>query len=238
MTDDLAIIRLPDPAIATGYRDALSQRAHFTVDDLGDGIAAIAPGAGAGSTEAHFQLHKLCDGASDLSAAATWKPLRDYPPAKELIRGASRVHEPDARVWRACPRCSWRNVEGELVAFNLAAMGAAQTDELPALLGRELPALFGQFPKGSLWLVSVSPVLQARLAVGRAQFAFELTPDIPLGTDMEELKALTGVGLGSGVDQMSAMRLPLPRAVACGPWSRVSSTPAGTSVPFRRRSWI
>ena len=100
-------------------------------------------------------------------------------------------------------------VEGELVAFNLAAMGAAQTSELPDLLAGNLPALFGQFPKGSLWHVSVSDVLLARLAFGRAQFAFQLTPDIPIGPEMEVLSGARDLGMSAGVHFAGAISLPL-----------------------------
>jgi hypothetical protein len=55
----------------------------------------------------------------------------------------------------------------------------------------------------------VSDVLLSRLAFGRAQFALQLTPDIPLGPEMERLRAASELGLGAGVDFSGVMTLPL-----------------------------
>ena len=67
-------------------------------------------------------------------------------------------------------------MEAEIVAFSLAAMGAAETGELKSLLLSNLPSLFEQFPNGSLWQVSVDAVLLAGLAFGRAQLASRSPP--------------------------------------------------------------
>lgn len=198
MLDDVAVIRLPDPQLAPGFRQSLTQLSRFAVADLGDGIATVAPAEGAGGMAQHFELHKLCDAASDLDNPATWTVLRANPP---------RATAPDPAAFRDrmiklgdALREQRPGVEGEMVAFNLAAMGAAQTGELPALLAGNLKPLFGQFPKGSLWLVTVSQTLLARLAFGRAQFAFQLTPDIPLGEEMDRLSAASALGMTSGID--------------------------------------
>ncbi len=207
MPDDVALIRMPDPQAAPGYREALTAMAHFAVSDFGEGIVAVAPSEGAGATATHFELHKVCDAQSDLADPSTWAALRANPPRKSredavefrndmIARGDElRKHNP--------------GVEAEMVAFRLAALGAAQTGELPELLGGNLTALFGQFPSASLWLVTVSDVLLARLAFGRAQFAFQLTPDIPVGQEMEQLRASSELGMGWGVDFTAVMTTPL-----------------------------
>ena len=91
----------------------------------------------------------------------------------------------------------------------VAAIGAAETGELEALLLSNLPPLFEQFPHGSLWQVSVDAVLLARLAFGRAQLAFELTPDLPLGEEMEQLRAFSELTMTRGVDFGAIMNVPL-----------------------------
>jgi hypothetical protein len=207
MPDEVALVRMPDPQLAPGYRRSLGELSHFTVADLGGGIVAVAPAEGAGGTAEHFGLHKLCDAGSDLADAETWSKLREHPP---------RATAEDPRAFRQrmialgeLVRERRPGVEGEMVAFNLAAMGAAQTGELPDLLAGNLEPLFTQFPQGSLWQVTVSPVLLARLAFGRAQFAFQVTPDIPIGPEMERLSGASGLGLGAGVDFAGAMTVPL-----------------------------
>ncbi len=65
------------------------------------------------------------------------------------------------------------------------------------------------FPDGSLSQVSVDSVLLARLAFGRAQLAFELTPDVPIGEEMEQLRAFSELPLTRGVDFGAIMDVPL-----------------------------
>jgi hypothetical protein len=207
MPDPVVLIRMPDPEAAPGYRESLTGGSHFAVADLGAGIVTVAPSEGAGMTAEHFQLHRLCDAESDLADPQTWQPLRDHPPRRTAADAAAFRDRmvalgDDVRAKRP-------GIEGEMVAFRLAAMGAAQTGELPELLAGNLGPLLAQCPGGSLWQVTVSDVLLSRLAFGRAQFALQLTPDIPLGPEMEQLRGASGLGLGAGVDFMSAMTVPL-----------------------------
>jgi hypothetical protein len=198
---------MPDAQAAPGYREALTAMAHFAVSDFGDGIVAVAPAEGPGSTAAHFQLHKVCDAQSDLADSSTWATLRANPPRQSRTDAVAFRNEMIARGDEVRERNP--GVEAEMVAFRLAALGAAQTDELPELLTGNLTALFGQFPCASLWQVTVSDVLLARLAFGRAQFAFQLTPDIPVGEGMEQLRASSELGMGWGVDFTAVMTMPL-----------------------------
>jgi hypothetical protein len=166
MSDDVALVRMPDPVLAPGYKASLGGLSHFSVADLGAGIVTVAPAEGAGQTAKHFELHRLCDAGSDLDDPATWRTLRENPP---------RATEADPAGFRARMIALGNEVQEEnsgiaadMVAFNLAAMGAAQTGELPQLLKANLPALFGRFPGGSLWQVTVSGALLARRSDARS----------------------------------------------------------------------
>jgi hypothetical protein len=100
-------------------------------------------------------------------------------------------------------------VESEIVAFALAAFGAGQAGDLDELLKVNLPPLFQQFPDGSMWQITVSDVLLARFAFARAQLAFQMTPDLPLGEEMEQLRAFSDLSLTSGIDVSAVIKLPL-----------------------------
>lgn len=207
MPDAVALVRMPDPQAAPGYRQSLAEGSHFTVADLGGGIVTVAPAEGAGMTAEHFRLHMICNAQSNLADPATWTALREHPPrvtADDPVAFRDRLIALGDDVREKRP-----GLEGELVAFKLAAMGAAQTGELPSLLAGNLASLFDQCPEGSLWQVTVSDVLLSRLAFGRAQFALQLTPDIPLGPEMEQLRGAYELGLGAGVDFSGVMTVPL-----------------------------
>jgi len=207
MPDPVALVRTPDPQAAPGYRQSLTVGSHFAVSDLGSGIVTVAPAEGAGMTAQHFQLYKLCDAQSNLTDPATWTGLRAHPPratAEDPVAFRDRMIALGDAVREKRP-----GLEGEMVAFKLAAMGAAQTGELPELLAANLGPLFGQCPMGSLWQVTVSDVLLWRLAFGRAQFALQLTPDIPLGQEEGQLRGASELGVGAGVDFSAVMTVPL-----------------------------
>jgi hypothetical protein len=208
MPELIALVRLPAATLAPGYRQSLSARSHFKVEDVEAGVVGVAPYEGAGGVASHFSLTRICDAETDLAKPDVWEPIRRNPP-----RRRSDV-DPVAYRDRLLARGSEilaRNssVEAEIVAFSLAAMGAAETGELESLLLANLPPLFEQFPRGSLWQVSVDAVLLARLAFGRAQLAFELTPDLPLGEEMEQLRALSELTMTRGVDFGAIMNVPL-----------------------------
>lgn len=134
-----------------------------------------------------------------------------------------------------------RTVQAEIAAFSLMALGAAETGDIEDLLAANLPPLFTQFPNGSLWLVSVSDALMARLAFGRTQLALQLTPDMPVGPDMEQLRAFSDLTLTRGVDFGAIMGVPL---LALSPSALGFLTPAlphtlvfcfGDGVELRQR---
>ncbi len=99
------------------------------------------------------------------------------------------------------------STESEVAAFGLAALGAAQAGDLPDLLAANLPALFEQFPGGELWYLTVSELLLARLAFARAQLAFGLTPDMPIGPEMEQLRAFSDLTLSKGIDLTATLKI-------------------------------
>ena len=69
-----------------------------------------------------------------------------------------------------------------------------------------LPALFDQFPDGELWYVTVEELLLTRLAFARSQLAFGLTPDMPIGPEMEQLRALSDLTLTKGIDLTAVLK--------------------------------
>lgn len=101
------------------------------------------------------------------------------------------------------------SLESEVVAFALAAFGAAEAGDLPELLRVNLKPLFDQFPEGELWYVTVSDVLLARLAFAWAQLAFALTPDMPIGEEMEQLRAFSDLSLTKGIDLAATLKVAL-----------------------------
>ena len=208
MPDPIALLRLPDPEFAPAYRESLELRSHFAVNDFGDDIVSVAPAEGPGTVAAHFSLTKLCDAKSDLKDPALWSPLERHPPRR---RGDVDADEYREEMLRRGREITSRNesAEAQMVAFALAAFAAAQDGGFPELLTQNLPPLFEQFPSGSLWLVAVDDVLLARLAFGRAQLAFQLTPDMPLGPETDALRAFSELTLTRGIDFAAIMNPPL-----------------------------
>jgi hypothetical protein len=204
--DQIALIRLPDASLAPGYRNSLSARSHFGVQDFGGGIVAVAPSEGAGTTTQYFEAQKICDAYSDLDDPTTWEQLRRKPPRKREDIDPFTYREQMLQRGREIIERN-PSTESEVAAFALAAFGAAQTGDLPDLLKVNLPELFRQFPGGELWYVTVSDVLLARLAFARAQLGFALTPDMPLGDEMEQLRALSNLSLTKGIDLAACLKV-------------------------------
>lgn len=129
-----------------------------------------------------------------------WSPLAEHrsyegnPAARQrLLQEAARLAQIDSGP-------------AMLQAIEAAVAGFTD-DELPGWLEQQLPRLFQLFPDGSLWLVSVDPVLLNRLTILGGAFALELTPDFPLdpndvrGFDTLDEHSLTrGVAYGRALD--------------------------------------
>jgi hypothetical protein len=206
--DQIAIINLPDPQKAPAYLESLAVRSRFKVDDFGSGTVGICPVEGPGALSTYFKAAKLCDAATDLGEGRTWEPLqRDPPRRREDVDGETYREEMLSRgkeITEANPGAA-----AEWVAFALAAFGAAEAGDLPELLRTNLPVLFDQFPDGELWYVTTSDVLLARLAFARAELAFTLTPDMPIGPDMEALRAFSDLSVLQGIDVAAALKIAL-----------------------------
>jgi hypothetical protein len=207
--DTMAIVRMPEPERAPGYRDGLARLSRFAVEDFGGGIAGIAPVEGPGTRAKYFDLIKVCDAATDFDGPDVWAPVRAHPP-----RRRSDIEDPLAYRQQMIDR--GREIverrasnESEMVAFALAALGAAEAGDLPDLLAVNIPALLREFPNGSLWLVTVDDVLLTRLAFGRTQLALQLTPDLPIGEEMDHLRAFEELTLTRGIDFGAVMDVPL-----------------------------
>lgn len=206
--DPLAVVHLPDPTVAPGYRESLATRSRFAVENFGGGLVGVAPVEGAGATAAHFDLSKVCDSATNLEDPATWEVLRTRPPRQRGDLDPAEYRQ--AMLDRGAEiRTQNPGIESEIVAFALAAFGAGQAGELDELLKMNLPPLFEQFPEGSLWYVTVGDVLLARLAFARAQLVFQMTPDMPVGEEMDQLKAFSDLSLTKGIDFSAVMKIPL-----------------------------
>jgi hypothetical protein len=199
-SDPLAMVRMPDLQRAPAYRTGLAELSHFRVDDMGAGVVAVAPAEGAGAVAQHFRLIKVCDAGTDFDNPGVWAPIRDNPPRQRTDIGDPLAYR-QQMVDRGQEIIKQRpSNEAEIVAFALAALGAAEAGDLPDLLAANIPHLLKEFPSGSLWLVTVSDVLLSRLAFGRTQLALQLTPDMPMGPEMEQLRSFEELTLTRGID--------------------------------------
>lgn len=208
MPDAVCLVRLPDRDQAPAYRESLSIQSHFTVDDLGNEIVCVKPAEGAGATHEYFAVHQLCDASTNLADPATWTPLRQAPPYKQLpADDAQRYRDANNRLAAEVINRQPQTDENQLYALGLVALGAAEMGETVEALQVNLPALFGSFPQGILLYVTVSPVLLARLAFARVQLATQLTPDLRLGEG--QLGAFSELTLSRGGDTAALATLPL-----------------------------
>ena len=152
--DQLAVIRIPDPDLAPGYQESLGTRSHFSVSEFGAETFGVVPSEGAGMARDYFKLAKLCDSETDLSDLTTWHELLERPPRRrsdvDPREYASEMLQRGEEITRANP-----TTEAEIVAFALAAFGAAVEGRLPELLETNLPALSERFPAGELFYATV-----------------------------------------------------------------------------------
>lgn len=195
----MARITLPDPALAPALRDSLEAAADFRVADLGGNDVEVEPAEGSGVTREFLRAHRLCD-AGTVITPATWAPLAEHPGYEGNPQRRLRILEQAAQLAQI------ETAPAMLQAIE-AAVAGFRNDELPGWLELQLGRLFQLFPNGSLWLVSVDPVLLARLTLLGGTFALEMTPDFPLnpnnvhGFDALDENSLTrGVAFGKALD--------------------------------------
>lgn len=205
MPDELAFIRMPPATVAPAYADSLSTRSHLRVDDLGAGLVAVSPAAGAGAVEGHFELFEIADASTDLEDDATWEPFQAHPPRADV--GGDARHEYLLR--RATEIARDQRAEAQFTAMALQALAASSAGDLEDLLKVQLPPLFAHFPDGRLFYVTISDVLLARFAFARSQLALQLTPDIFTGEEMYRLRALEELTLTQGTDSTGVTSVPL-----------------------------
>jgi hypothetical protein len=195
----MARIRLPDPALVPVLRQSLEQAADFTVVDLDDNVVDVVPAEGAGATRSFLEAHRLCDANTQITPQV-WAPLGEHP---------SYEGNPDSRqrLLQEAARLAQIDSGPAMLQAIEAAVAGFTDDELPGWLEQQLPRLFQLFPEGSLWLVSVDPVLLTRLTILGGTFVLDVTPDFPLdpnnvrGFDALDEHSLTrGVAYGKALD--------------------------------------
>ena len=178
-----ALIALPGKEVAPGIRDGIRQRAGWSLEELVDGFGLVAPAEGGGSVFPYFQITKLCDAGTNLTAS-TWQPLVDHPavlPSGEFSPRTRPGGAPDPD-WRKTLKAHADSLAGsglrgaELAAIS-AMIGALEPHEVPSYLQAQVPVLFEGHPDGALWFFQADGLLSRRLGLLRVLLAFELLPD-------------------------------------------------------------
>lgn len=207
--DEICAINVPPPAKAPGYRESLARRSEFVVDDFGDGVAGVRPVEGAGTVRSYLRVHHVADAQTDLGDPQTWEIFRDAPPLKRRTVDPAAYRDDLVARAREIVANQPDRLEAEIVGLALSMLGASEVDEVPELLSAQMPVLFEQFPASSLLYVTVDEVLLARAAFARTQLALQLTPDLPVGPDMDALNAFAAMTLSQGIDFAELLKLPL-----------------------------
>ena len=186
-------LRLPDPAIAPNYRQALDENSHFVVRDVAaDRWVSVEPGEGGGQVYPYFEAHRICD-ANTVMTDGTWQPLKDHPALED-----HNLERRQRLLQAAAELGAIGTPEATLQAIR--EVSAVQINDAPQFLTPNLPALWDAFPEGSLWLISVDEKLLSRMTFLRSRYALELTPDIPISAEAwVGLRALEGHSITGGV---------------------------------------
>jgi hypothetical protein len=164
-----------------GFAKSLRHASGFDVKPLPDGRVEIAPAEGSGTVPQYFTPHRLADANTDLGASRTWQPVFEHPPHsdKPAVELGPEMQKHFSELYK--------RTDLPAVIERLSVSAAlAPTDELPAVLGRELGALFARYPGGSLWYIAVQPLLMKRLAFTRVLLQTSLTPDINYGREKRD----------------------------------------------------
>jgi hypothetical protein len=179
--DNRAIIALPAKDAAPAFRESVRDLAHWRMEELADGFAAVEPEEGAGALHRYFRIRKLCDASTPLTED-TWAPLLERPALTldHLATPRTRPDGPPDPQWRQRLMDKANSLEerpgADLAAVSMALL-ALQPSDAPAYLQRQVPELFSSHPDGSLWFVDVDPLLSRRLSLLRILLAFDQLPD-------------------------------------------------------------
>ena len=187
-----ALIRLPDKQIAPGIRDGIRERGQWLLAETVDGFGAVAPREGAGKVTPYFQIAKLCDSKTTLTAE-TWQPLVKHPAwvPQDVDQRTRPGGDPDPDWRRAMHSYAEKLAQSGRPGGDLAAVAATifalEPQDIPAYLQSQAPGLFENHPNGSLWFFQTDELLLRRIGLIRVLLAFELLPDYP--DVLQELKA-------------------------------------------------
>jgi hypothetical protein len=187
------VVNLP-PGHEAAYKASLAQTFEFVTADSGSAVT-VEPREGIGTTMEYFRATRLC-AAGDQLTDATWQPLREHPAHEHEDRKKCRdlVGWADAHLAQN-PDDLWSQLR--VLRAKVFVLG----NQLPGFLAQQAPPLFNTFSDGSLWLITADELLLRRLTFLRAQFAFTLTPDIPVGTpQFDGFRMLMAHSLTHGTD--------------------------------------
>jgi hypothetical protein len=204
-----ARIRLPDPAIAPGFRDSIRGLSAFKLNEVSDTEGIVTPGEGLLTDYPYFRAHRLCDASTPIDEG-TFKLLAENPAYESDDEIRTQLWgNSDDDAWRhrllaIADATASRGTPGSDLSALQARLTAIPVNEIPGYLARQAPEFFQPYPNGSWWFVRTDPLLTHRMAFVRALLAQELTPDLltlndPVRRIAPALDALQEHSLTNGV---------------------------------------
>lgn len=192
-------MRLP-PQYAKGFRISLAGGADFDVEDRGPGVVELEPSEGAGAVRTYFSARKVADAKTTITNDEPWAFVAVQPPAPKPPVSIPPALVPEWERLKQSPALA------ALVQRLSIETSLTEVEELPALFRRELPALFGRYPNGSLWYVGVDPVLLKRLTCMRLALQLEVAPDSPVGSNSDGVTYFGAHQLTGGINFVEAIQ--------------------------------
>lgn len=145
---------------------------NFSVADCDGGVLEVEPNP----SGPYFQAHRVATARTDITKDDTWAFLGVHPPLSpkpELSLTTKQHVQLDAMRQEPGLRALMQRLSIDVAI--------TEVEGLPGIFGRELPDMFKRYPQGSLWYISVDPVLLGRLAFMRVALQLHLTPDADFG---------------------------------------------------------